>query len=618
MGTLGTLDTVVTLGTLDQDKPDPFLSIESVDRSLHPLNGIFEDIEIDPVKTIKQVDRIETVTGSLGQDETDRVVKKATDTEKVLVNKSEVMNELTNVLSRNRLQEKSQSFSNLYFPSVALEGKKKSNTLSHSQSFLNPPIPNFKISNYETRTNGHDVEEFKKPAVPAVKPNGLRRADSMNVKKVNLENMEVLQQHFLQFLQEKHLLDAGVELEDLTALSAMLPQRVSVQETRVENEVEKITPVVVKEVRKVVSVEDQPSLFMENRKPVEFETGKRLIYEEVESEKVSVTPVVNGKVSLTKVQPATVSTTPSVNGKVQSSRESFSEHSVEETKKVIKITPPTDEPKREEKIVVRRPAFQPPAISMGTWGERPKSKVLIKDEDYTTKVNLTERRPPEIKQTLRAFETPVRITPEKKTVIAIKKPTNYELFSALKRREQLEDEDKEQPRLPVVCAVELKKEFRAEPDLIQGLQPEKRVIKIEDSVTKSEVPKTSSVYVNGFTRPQSWNVDAQNVTKARPGLMPVVKGFRSSYSEVAPDRKPEPEPEPIRRAFAPVRREDSLKFAEPIRSQGIPPPPPIGAITLRPVGNRPIKPKINDDPRGELLEQIRGFGGLNRLRKTVQ
>lgn len=452
--------------------------------------------------TPTEVPTLGTMDSLIYEDPIIEKVEELSEPQQILVHKSEVMNELTNVLSRTRLQEKSQSFSNLYYPNAEAKNK-----LNHSQSFMNAPISNFKISNYEPRPakTAEDVE-FKKPMFPAKK---VRRADSMNVKRISLDK-DALQQHFLEFLKER---DIPVEFDDV---SEIIPSHVVVKDTKVVEE-ENIVKNIVVEV-----------------KPVVVEKVRPVVEEKIE-EKLEIEP-----------------------------------------KPVEKI-----EAKPEQVKPPKKPSWVPPAISMGTWGERPKTKITIKDEDYTTEVIVPDKRVVEKPDSQPMVQ--LKPIPERKTTPK-KKPTNYELFSALSRKIDSDDEaEAKQP--PVICGVELKKEFRSEPDLIQGLETERRVIEI--------------------VKP-----DAQNFTKARLGLMPVVKGFRLEKPIV----KQESMPETTAVQIQPVRRQESL----PAKTAGIPPPPPMGSITLRPVGNRTVKPKISDDPRGELLEQIRAFGGLNRLRKTVQ
>ncbi|RZF43830.1 hypothetical protein LSTR_LSTR006371 [Laodelphax striatellus] len=59
------------------------------------------------------------------------------------------------------------------------------------------------------------------------------------------------------------------------------------------------------------------------------------------------------------------------------------------------------------------------------------------------------------------------------------------------------------------------------------------------------------------------------------------------------------------------------KVNKPQTSGGIPPPPPV-MPTLKPVGERRqtrTLPRVETDPRDQLLDSIRNFGGLKSLKK---
>jgi len=568
-------------------------------KTSHPvLNGIYEDNETNN-ELLENRPRLTNVYGS----------------DVFLTNKSDVMSELTNVLTRNK--EKSQSFSNLYIPSQMLETKKKSATLSHGQSLINPPISNFKITNYEPRSR--DDFEFKKPKSVA-KTTGVRRSDSMNVRK-SIENVEEIKLQFLEFLREKQILEHGEEIDNI--ISEIIPKNVSKTEIKTENK-----PVIVNEVKKPV-ITDEVKTNMVEKENVIHEV-KRSSYSKVsigENSTVVVNPtVVTSTVNITNYTPVeSEDVTDFVeNTKVYINEDKLPERDTDKVDQrpsskttVVNISGEKMAERDTEKVEMRvssnRSVFRPPSISMGTWGERPKSKVVIKDEDYTTEYELPEKSS-YVSPVMRSPSVEPLVTSQlKKTASPFKKALNYEMFSSLSKKLEKEEESLEdRPKPPVVCAVELKKQFKNE-------EPRKDVR--VDVRTADEPRKSLRIEPEPKPKPDVIKSTylAQNFTKGRTGLVPVVKGFRVSPTiEEKPDvvniviKKQESLPDMGKPKVEPLLRQESL----PARIQ-IPAPPPMGSVALKPVGNRQLNPKIiNDDPRGMLLDQIRNFGGREKLRSV--
>lgn len=535
------------------------------------------------------------------------------------------MNELTNVLSENRkFKEKSLSVSNLYTNDI-----KKKNALNYSRSFSIEPaftLKNFKITTYETNgveynrrlSNSNEKlyeedinyrncknleksssmecikvnenrnfisekdDNFRKPIAPVQKKLKAKRSASSVGARNSLEidqNEEtlpeaVLRQQFLEFLKEKKIMNSDLNIKSLEVLKNILPQLDSqIVDNSQEKEKVKIVDVKLKE--PVVEVKEEKI-----EKIVEV------------AEKPEVPP------------------------------------------KKPEIIPKQD-------IVVNKPEINkrysyqgPPSINFGTWGERPRTRVIIKDEDYITqeKINekLEEKPSIEANSTAPKYREMLRKTPPQSQVF--KKPSNYEIFSALPKKKdvssielvRLEDEEKKRydpSRVPIVCGVELKKDiFKTE-----EVKPLKHSVS-EISIKPEPKPKLQhsvSVYVNGNqekieTKPKPSGFSFMQ--PKRSSLMPVVKGFRS-VEESSSQSHVNNNVINNKNLKNETTNDSSAINNNEKRNGGIPPPPPVGLINLKPVASRQLKPKSNgsEDARGQLMEEIRNFGGLKKIKKeTVQ
>lgn len=539
------------------------------------------------------------------------------------------MNELTNVLTENRkFKEKSLSVSNLYMDDI-----KKKNALNYSRSFSIEPaftLKNFKITTYETNgveynrrlSNSNEKlydneinyrnsknleksssmecinvnenrnlisdkeENFRKPVAPVQKKLKAKRSASSVGARNSLDmdqNEEmpseaILRQQFLEFLKEKKIMNSDFNIKSLEVLKNILPQLDSqIVDNSQEKEKVKIVDVKLKE-------------------PI-VELKEEKIEEKVEE-------VIIEKPEISLKKPEIVS--------------------------------------KHQDIVVNKPELNkrysyqgPPSINFGTWGERPRTKVIIKDEDYITqdKINgkLEEKPSIEANSSAPKYREILRKTPQQSQIF--KKPSNYEIFSALPKKKdissielvRLEDEEKKRrdpSRVPIVCGVELKKDVKPEPE-VKPLKHSVSEISIKPE-PKPKLQHSVSVYVNGNqdkietkAKPSGFNF----MQPKRNSLMPVVKGFRSV--EEVPSQSHVNNNVINNKNVKNETTNDSSAINNNIEKRigGIPPPPPVGLINLKPVASRQLKPKSigGEDARGQLMEEIRNFGGLKKLKKeTVQ
>lgn len=571
--------------------------------------------------------------------------------------KMAVMNELTNVLSSDGWKaKKSSSVTNLYASDET--NNRKTSGLSYSRSFTNDfPPKGLKLPAYETygaennrdenyekeiryknnrnlekslsmeciqsRTvddHGRAEECFRRPVAPVQKKLKVarrsastmgynlapqRKSDSdlnCNGDSDNIDDL--LRQHFLDFLKERKLTN-DLSMKSLDVIRHILPQ-------------------------------------INGEKP------------EAKDDPVPKSPVKG--TDLVKKSSALLEREVKENVVVIESEECIKEAEVR-----------TKEPEAKKADPVKRFSYHaPPSINFATWGERPKTQVLIKDEDYVTEVAMKVEKKP--------AEAPKPAVQKKPSALQFKKPgvkSHYEMFSALpkkkevtpltliqmeeeeekkkrkaaeekeeeERRKRAEeerkkrtDEAREPSRVPVVCAVELKKEFRE--------QQQRKGVVSEVTIKPDPVPPHSvSIYVNGSQRNAETAKPVVSAAKPfvatfpvqkRSAIMPVVKGFRTAEDQQFQSHvninKVCKFTSHIGNQIA-IESKDSVpksrnsKHVTEVCLPPPPPPPPIfGPVNLKPVSARKIQPKTESaDPRGQLMAEIRNFRGFNLQKlKTAQ
>lgn len=609
--------------------------------------------------------------------------------------KVEVMNELTNILNENRKQkEKSLSVNNLYINDSIAEEKRSA--LNYSRSFSTEPVFSLMNGNAEQRyanglsnnnkklsisneivrdneityrnyknleksssmesiqvsklDNGVQLIEkseeiFRKPVAPVQKKLKVARrsASSLGVntsiqKKRNATgngqdswsedpNLSVLREQFLEFLREKKLMMNAKDLnmKSLDVICNILPEVVKNSNSAEDRVVEEKN-----EINSHEHAQTQSGLERED--------------------KVKVVDV--------KVKP------PFETPQDESKPTDFLRHEekvIKEGNKVenpSKITQQQQQQKKQE--LTKRYSYQgPPSINFGTWGERPKTtRIIIKDEDYVTQENVTEKKSEMIQSAApKSADTDQKPKEVKKTQIVIKKPgvlSHYEMFSALPRKKEIsslkmmfmeEDEkrrrnlieSKDSSRVPVVCGMELKKEFK------EVETPGKTQISPPPTAPQEELNKPRhavSVYINGCREEEGKDkavclksTPSFMIPKRNPTLMPVVKGFRSLEDSIPKNR--------VNVVNSAANNQININIAgcskegpgdhnqkwcpQPFKLQTIgsvppppPPPPNINSIKLKPVSCEYARSKtVSQDPRSQLLDEIRNFGGLKKLNKST-
>ena len=588
---------------------------------------------------------------------------------KLSQNKSEVMNELTNILNGNRKQkERSLSVNNLYItePPESGESKRDRKPLNYSRSFTSEftSLSVYKISGRERRNNNrrrggvqqsknydcydyddnddydydyddddNDIiyrnnknlekscsleciqnshqmdnrryiekseEIFRKPIAPVQKKKMARRSASslgvntlMTSKRPNTieyghnadawsedPSINVLKQQFLEFLKEKKLMNSDLKMKSLDVIRNILPEFAGNKSNDEQCDVTKEEG--RNEKAKVGANDDRENARREPTKPetVDGDYSKVKNVMKTEKDGNDSEDVVLRKDSEKAVR----------NNETFVKRESL-----------VKL--PTDK----KQDLSKRYSYQgPPSINFATWGERPKTttRIIIKDEDYVTQETNTTKNKMEEKTTVStitgAGQGTVTVTGtttgkqtnnnknndetgnkpkevSKKTQIVIKKPgvlSHYEMFSALPKKKEINSlklifmEEEEKKKLnqseskelinnrvaPVVCGMELKKEFK-EVGVGVGNKFSESIRPIPPSLQSqpaslpvaSDMPTQSkhsvSVYINGHnnngqtdaavekTKSETNFLKQKNsgnyiIPKRNPTLMPVVKGFR--------------------------------------------------------------------------------------------
>ncbi|KAK6622137.1 hypothetical protein RUM44_001944 [Polyplax serrata] len=648
--------------------------------------------------------------------------------------KSDVMCELTNILSESRKQkEKSLSVSNLYINDPVVEPKRTG--LNYSRSFSTEKVSSLKNFKFVAGMNGDEwgnnrklsyanerdddneikyrnnknleksssmecidgsklengnhmvigraEDVFRKPVAPVQKKLKIARrsASTLGVntvltkKRNNVENgnenciddswsddpnINVLKQQFLEFLKEKKLMNSDLKVNSLDVICNILPEVVGNHSESKENEES--------------NVED-------------FSQGKNAHFESVEEmkrPKVETVKVVDVKVKSPVVTNGTVTTEVKP---VLMRHESVCDGDVARRENNLKP------PQEKKQDLAKRYSYQgPPSINFGTWGERPKTtRIIIKDEDYVTQAKLKEKKmeaeavksavkPPVQPTTVPVMQKPTEPVKEvKKPQIVIKKPgvlSHYEMFSALpkrkeisslkmifmeeeerrrlsqeeekikklnqeeeerKRHSQTTQEPRDSHRVPVVCGIEFKKEFK-EVEMPLRLStfhavppstppPPPPVVTEEPIKTRNSI---SSLYRNGNSEDKSIGSKSNFIIpKRNSSLAPVVKGFRSleesqgsknlngnlNGNHIFYGDSSRSEVNEFHQKRSPVKTVEAVVPSPPL-------PPVISAIKLKSTSTLPAKTKVKvtnvcSDPRSQLLDEIRNFGGLRKLNKAV-
>ncbi|XP_072402005.1 uncharacterized protein [Diabrotica undecimpunctata] len=292
----------------------------------------------------------------------------------------------------------------------------------------------------------------------------------------------------------------------------------------------------------------------------------------------------------------------------------------------------------------------PPSINMGTWSDRPKVPVSVKeDEDYTlgnnvstklivntTNNNVTSNNRIEIKTNnkevqssnepsisikVNGSEVPTTTTDTKTGNVVIKigpssnsqpKIIDNQTFishtTAVGYRKPFNDINKNQrpysiafsseydmSRVPVVRSVELKKPFKDFGNT--------SVTQISQDTAADNKPQ------NGFLEERK---AALRINSFLPNGAPVVRGFKS-----LPKEKESFQPNSqVPFSQVTLRRTESSKILnEPKEPEVKPPPPPMmPKVNLKKPTIKHIEPSL--DPRDQLLSQIRNFGGKKGLKSV--
>ncbi|XP_050497719.1 uncharacterized protein LOC114340291 isoform X2 [Diabrotica virgifera virgifera] len=292
----------------------------------------------------------------------------------------------------------------------------------------------------------------------------------------------------------------------------------------------------------------------------------------------------------------------------------------------------------------------PPSINMGTWCDRPKVPVSVKeDEDYTlgntvstklivntTNNNVTSNNRIEIKTSnkevqssnepsisikVNGSEVPTTTTDTKTGNVVIKigpssnsqpKIIDNQTFinhtTAVGYRKPFNDINKNQrpysiafsseydmSRVPVVRSVELKKPFKDFGNT--------SVTQISPDATADNKPH------NGFLEDRK---AALRINSFTPHGAPVVRGFKS-----LPKQKESFQPNSqVPFSQVTLRRTESSKILnEPKEPEVKPPPPPMmPKVSLKKPTIKHVEPIL--DPRDQLLSQIRNFGGKKGLKSV--
>lgn len=337
----------------------------------------------------------------------------------------------------------------------------------------------------------------------------------------------------------------------------------------------------------------------------------------------------------------------------------------------------------------------PPAIDLGSWSDRSRSRVQIKpDIDYKfeknqapeTKVHeqvmnvySSKPTPAKTEKTASLENRELRREPNEmtKTFIArtsaagFKRPAsiavveNISTFAqTMERKEETKMKEEEIDTRPINFK-ELKEAFgkdhKANSSALQFVPKYGSLARRSETLTgrfavrrdstassngvESEVPgilnkAENSVEKRNFVIPANRGIGVglqqqENLRKTSRGMpMPVVKGFKLPATENETQIHQEKRPS-FRVAIGDIsngnhapnyaRKNHTIQVnADTIikNSTGIPKPPPtmpiITGVTLKSTSanSRPKSAVVELDPRNQLLESIRGFGGKNQLRKV--